>query len=234
MYFDYYYLIFVLPAIVLSLWASLRVNTTFDKYRRQISACRMTGADAARAVLDANGLQHIRIEQVSGKLTDHFDPGAQVIRLSESTYSDCSTAAIGVAAHEAGHAIQYASGYTPIRIRSAIIPVTNIGSRLAMPLILIGILFAGVSTFFADLAYVGIACFALTAVFQLVTLPVEFNASGRAVRVLESTGILTKEEIGGAKKVLKAAALTYVAALAVSLMQLLRLLLIVRGNDRRR
>ena len=231
---DLYYLILVLPAVLFAMWASLRVNTTFDRYRKQVSACRMTGADAARAVLDAHGLQYIRIEHVSGKLTDHYDPGNQVIRLSDSTYSDTSVAAIGVAAHEAGHAIQYAENYAPIRLRSAIIPVTNIGSQLAMPLILIGILFAGVSSFFSTLAYIGVACYALVTVFQLVTLPVEFNASGRAVRVLENMRILSADELKGTKKVLRAAAMTYVAALAVSLMQLLRLILIVGGNNDRR
>lgn len=231
---DLYYLILVLPAVLFAMWASLRVNTTFDRYRKQASACRMTGADAARAVLDAHGLQYIRIEHVSGKLTDHYDPGNQVIRLSDSTYSDTSVAAIGVAAHEAGHAIQYAENYAPIRLRSTIIPVTNIGSQLAMPLILIGILFAGVSSFFSTLAYIGVACYALITVFQLVTLPVEFNASGRAVRVLENMRILSADELKGTKKVLRAAAMTYVAALAVSLMQLLRLILIVGGNNDRR
>ncbi len=231
--FDWTYVVLVLPCILLSLWASSNVNSTFRKYSSQFSRRQITGADAARRVLSANGVQGVRIERVSGNLTDHFDPKTNVIRLSDSVYSNTSTAAIGVACHEAGHAVQYAVGYAPIKLRAAIIPVTNFGSKLAMPLILLGLVF----TAFGDtLIYLGIACFGLSLVFQLITLPVEFNASRRAMEAIEDGGILTEEEQQGAKKTLKAAALTYVAATAVALAQLLRLIAIFgnRGNDRRR
>lgn len=194
----------------------------------------MTGAAAARAVLDANGLHQVQITRVSGNLTDHYDPKANVIRLSDSVYDATSCAAIGVAAHEAGHAIQHAQGYVPIKIRSAIVPVTNIGSRLAMPLILIGLVFSAYGDLFISIAYAGVACFGLCTVFQLVTLPTEFNASHRALCALQENGFLYEDELSGAKKVLWAAAMTYVAALAVSLMQLLRLLLLVNGRSRSR
>ncbi|MGI6028038.1 MAG: zinc metallopeptidase [Candidatus Heteroscillospira sp.] len=227
MYFDYTYLVLVMPAVLLAMWASARVNSTFRRYQQQRSRRHISGADAARAVLDANGLYNVRIERVSGKLTDHYDPRSNVIRLSDSAYGDTSTAAIGVAAHEAGHAIQYAVGYGPIRFRAAIIPITNIGSQLAMPLVLLGLLLN-----FLDLAYLGIACFGLSTVFQLATLPTEFNASRRALAAIESGNLLDQEEIQGARKTLSAAAMTYVAALAVSLAQLLRLLIIVGGRRR--
>lgn len=233
MFIDYSYVVYVLPAVLFAMWASARVNSTFRRYSTQYSMSRMTGFDAARRVLDANGLYGVRIERVGGNLTDHYDPRANVIRLSDSVYGQTSTAAIGVAAHEAGHAIQYAKGYVPIKLRNAVIPATNIGSRLAMPLILIGLLFAGSGSAAGMLAYVGVACFGLSTLFQLFTLPTEFDASRRAIGAIEGCGILTEEEIRGSKKVLTAAALTYVAALAVSLMQLLRLLSIVnRRNDR--
>lgn len=227
MFFDYTYLVLVLPAVVLAMLASAGVNSTFRRYQRQHSRRRITGADAARAVLDANGLYNVRIEHVSGNLTDHYDPRSNVIRLSDSVYGDTSTAAIGVAAHEAGHAIQYAVGYGPIKLRAAIIPITNIGSQLAMPLVLLGLLLN-----FLDLAYLGIACFGLSTVFQLVTLPTEFNASRRALAAIEAGNLLDDEEMVGARKTLSAAAMTYVAALAVSLAQLLRLLIIVGGRRR--
>lgn len=234
MFIDWTYIVLVLPAVFFSLWASARVNGTFKRYAQQMASCRMTGRDAARMILDANGLHDIPIERVPGNLTDHFDPKARVIRLSDSVYDNSSTAAIGVAAHECGHAIQHATGYLPIKIRSAIVPITNIGSRLSMPLILIGILFAYASQGFIYLAYAGVACFSLCVLFQLVTLPTEFNASRRAMTVLEGSGRLTQDELHGAKKVLSAAAMTYVAALAVAVTQLLRLLLIVSSRDRRR
>lgn len=233
MYIDYTYIVYVLPAVLFAMWASSKVNSTFRRYSSQYSMRNMTGRDAARTVLDANGLYNVRIERVAGNLTDHYDPRANVIRLSDSVYSQTSTAAIGVAAHEAGHAIQHAQGYVPIQLRNAIIPITNIGSKLAMPLILIGLLFAGTGSAMGSLAYVGVACFGLSTLFQLLTLPTEFDASRRALRAIESCGILTDTEIAGSRKVLTAAALTYVAALAVSLTQLLRLLMIVnRRNDR--
>ena len=231
--FDMTYLFLVLPCIILSLWASARVNSTFKKYASQISRRRISGADAAQRVLSANGVYNVRIERVSGNLTDHYDPKANVIRLSDSVYDSCSTAAIGVACHEAGHAVQYAQDYAPIKLRAAIIPVTNIGSKLAMPLILLGLLLTfleGASYFFV---YLGIACFGLSLVFQLVTLPVEFNASRRAMEAIADTDILTSEEQVGARKTLTAAAMTYVAATAVALAQLLRLLVIFGGRRRR-
>ena len=233
---DYLYLILVLPAVIFSLWASIRVNTTFKKYSKIRSMRGITGAEAARRVLDANGLQHIRIEQIPGNLTDHYGPRSDVIRLSESVYGNTSVAAVGVACHEAGHAVQHAENYAPVKIRAAIIPVTNIGSRLAIPLIILGILLNSLASApeFLVIAYIGVACYGLCTLFQLVTLPTEFDASRRALRCIESYGILGSEEIGGARRVLTAAAMTYVAALAVSLMQLLRLFLMVSGNSRRR
>ncbi len=229
-----YYLIFVLPAVIFSLWASIQVNTTFQKYSKVRSARGITGAEAARRVLNANGLSHIRIERIPGNLTDHYDPRNDVIRLSESVYDNTSVAAVGVACHEAGHAVQHAENYIPVKIRSAIIPVTNIGSRLAIPLIIIGIILNAFAPKLLVLAYIGVACYGLCTLFQLVTLPTEFDASKRALRSMEGYGILGSDEIGGAKRVLRAAAMTYVAALAVSLMQLLRLFMIVAGNSRRR
>ena len=232
--FDWTYLYLVLPCVLLSLWASHNVNTTFKKYSTQYSLRRLTGAEAAQRVLQANGVQGVRIERVSGNLTDHFDPKTNVIRLSDSVYSSTSTAAIGVACHEAGHAVQYAVNYAPIKLRAAIIPITNFGSRIAMPLILAGILFSSLGTMSDTLVYLGIAAFGLSLVFQLVTLPVEFNASRRALQAIESTRILTEEEQRGAQKTLRAAAMTYVAATAVALAQLLRLIAIFGGGRRRR
>ena len=232
--FDWTYLVLVLPCVILSLWASSNVNSTFQKYSQQFSIRRLTGAQAAQRVLSHNGVSGVRIERVSGNLTDHFDPKTTVIRLSDSVYDSTSTAAIGVACHEAGHAVQYAQNYGPIKLRAAIIPVTNIGSKLAMPLILIGLLLAAAETVSFTFVYLGIACFGLSLVFQLVTLPVEFNASRRAMAAIESANLLTDEEQKGAKKTLTAAALTYVAATATALAQLLRLILLFGGNRRRR
>lgn len=232
--FDMSYLILVLPCLILSLWASARVNSTFRKYSNQISIRRITGAQAAQRVLQQNGVSGVRVERVSGNLTDHYDPKSNIIRLSDNVYDSASTAAIGVACHEAGHAVQYASGYFPIKVRAAIIPITNFGSRLAMPLILLGILFSATAGFSDALVNIGIACFALSLVFQLVTLPVEFNASRRAMQAIENGQLLTDEEQRGAKKTLNAAALTYVAATAVALVQLLRLISIFGGRNRRR
>ncbi len=223
-YFDYSYLVLI-PAMLFALIAQAMVNSAFTKYNKVATSCSMTGADAARLILDRNGLQHVKIEQVAGNLTDHFDPRTNVIRLSQSVYGSTGIAAVGVAAHEAGHAVQYAEGYTPMKIRSAIIPATNIGSRLALPLFIIGLLFS------YKIAMLGIILFSLTAVFQAVTLPVEFNASRRAMEALDNSARLTSDELNGARKVLTAAALTYVAALATALSQILRLLLI--ANRRR-
>ena len=233
MIFDMTFLVLVLPAVFFAVWANIKVNSTFKRYSALRPVGGMTGAEAARRVLDANGLYNVRIEHTHGNLSDHFDPRTNVIRLSDSVYGVSSAAAIGVAAHEAGHAVQYAKGYVLLKLRNAIIPVTNIGSRLAMPLILLGIIFSGMGQQFVYVAYAGIACFALSTLFQLLTLPTEFNASRRALVSIESSGLLYGEELEGARKVLTAAAMTYVAALAVSLMQLLRLLMLVGGGRRR-
>ena len=226
MYFDWTYVVLVLPCILFSLIASSSVNSTFKKYSQQYSRRGITGAQAAERVLRANGVHGVQIARVSGNLTDHFDPKANVIRLSDSVYGSTSTAAIGVACHEAGHAVQYAQSYAPIKLRAAIIPVTNLGSKLAMPLILIGLLLSAFESVSYGFVYLGIACFGLSLVFQLITLPVEFNASRRAIRAIEDGEILTAEEQKGAKKTLTAAAMTYVAATAVALAQLLRLLVL--------
>ena len=231
--FDWTYIVLVLPCILLSLWASANVNSTFKKYSNQYSSRRLTGAEAAQRVLMANGVRGVRIERVGGNLTDHYDPKTNVIRLSDSVYSNTSTAAIGVACHEAGHAVQYAENYAPIKVRAAIIPLTNFGSRIAMPLILAGILMTFLGSFSDTLVYLGIAAFGMSLVFQIVTLPVEFNASRRAMEAIEQANILTESERQGAKKTLQAAAMTYVAATAVALAQLLRLIALF-GNRRRR
>ena len=231
---DFKYILLLLIAMLFSAWASIKVNSTFKKYSYIRTASGITGAEAARRVLDANGLYNVRIERISGNLTDHFDPRTNVIRLSDSVYGSSSAAAIGVAAHEAGHAVQYANGYVPLKLRNAIIPITNLGSRIAMPLILLGLLFVSAGSQFIYIAYLGVACFALSALFQLLTLPTEFNASTRAIRCIRDAGVLEKSEIKGAKKVLTAAAMTYVAALAVSFAQLLRFFLMVALNTRRR
>lgn len=230
--YDWTYVYLVLPCLILSLWASARVNTTFRRYSKQFSARGITGADAAQRVLRANGVSGVRIERIGGNLTDHYDPSTNVIRLSDDVYGSTSTAAIGVACHEAGHAVQYAQGYAPIKLRASIIPVTNFGSKMAMPLILLGILFSSLgsaSDFFINL---GIVCFGLSVVFQLVTLPVEFNASHRALVMLEQYGVLGTDENRKARAVLKAAALTYVAAAASSILQLLRLVLLSNRRNR--
>lgn len=232
--FDWTYLVIVMPCILLSLWASASVNSTFKKYSQQHSMRRITGADAAQRVLSVNGVTGVRIERVGGNLTDHYDPRTNVIRLSDSVYNSTSVAAIGVACHEAGHAVQYARDYAPIKLRAAIIPATNFGSKLAMPLILLGLLLSFMGNFSYGLVYAGIACFGLSLVFQLVTLPVEFNASRRAMEAIKSGNLLTEEEQRGARKTLSAAAMTYVAATAVSLAQLLRLLVFFGGRGRRR
>lgn len=231
--FDWTYLVIVLPCIMLSLWASSSVNSTFKRYSNVLSSRHLTGAEAAQRVLSVNGVTGVRIEQVSGNLTDHYDPRTNVIRLSTSVYGSTSVAAIGVACHEAGHAVQYAVNYAPIKLRAAIIPITNIGSKLAMPLILLGFILGFLGNFSYALVDLGIACFALSLIFQLVTLPVEFNASRRAMQTIESANLLTEEEQRGARKTLKAAAMTYVAATAVALAQLVRLILLFGGRRKR-
>ena len=230
--FDLTYIVLVLPCVILAMIASANVNSTFKRYSEKHSYRRITGAQAAERVLRANGVSGVRIERVRGNLTDHFDPKSNVIRLSDSVHDSTSVAAIGVACHEAGHAVQYAQHYAPIKLRAAIIPITNIGSKLAMPLILLGLLLSFGEAVSYGFVYAGIACFSLSLVFQLVTLPVEFNASRRAMDAIASSELLTEEERKGARKTLTAAAMTYVAATAVALAQLLRLILIFGGRRR--
>ena len=225
--FDIYYLVLILPAMLLGLWAQARVNSTFNRYSHVRCRQGYTGSQIARRILDANGLTDVRIEGIRGNLTDHYDPTARVVRLSDSVYDSPSIAAIGVAAHEVGHAIQHANSYAPLTIRNAIIPVTNIGSKLSIPLILLGVVMS-----FQPLVTVGIVAFSLIAVFQLITLPVEFNASSRALATLNGEHYLDEEEVYGARKVLSAAALTYVAALVMSLAQLMRLVALFGNRDR--
>ena len=227
--FDWTYIYIVLPCLLLSMLASASVNSTFKRYSKQMSCRRLTGRDAAAYVLRANGVTNVQIQQVSGNLTDHFDPKTNVIRLSDAVYNNTSTAAIGVACHEAGHAVQYAHRYFPMQVRAAIIPATNIGSRLALPLILLGVLFGEAGYVMIE---IGILCFSLSLVFQLVTLPVEFNASRRAMAAIKEQGLLTEDEQRGARKTLTAAAMTYVAAVAVAAAQLLRLVLLFGGRSR--
>jgi Zn-dependent membrane protease YugP len=233
-YFDWTYVVLVLPCVILSLWASSNVNATFKRFSKEFSIRRITGAQAAQRILSFNGVSGVRIERVKGNLTDHYDPRTNVIRLSDNVHDSTSVAAIGVACHEAGHAVQYAKHYAPIKLRAAIIPITNIGSKLAMPLIMLGLVFSVFAEYSYGLVYLGIACFGLSLVFQLITLPVEFNASRRAMQAIEESNLLTEDEQQGAKKTLTAAALTYVAATAVALAQLLRLLVIFGGRGRRR
>lgn len=227
MFFDSYYWLLVVPAMVFALIAQSRVSTTFQRYSQQHTRSGITGAEAAALVLRQNGVYGVRIEQVRGQLTDHYDPRENVIRLSDGVYGVDTVAAVGVAAHEAGHAVQYAKAYHAIRLRTAILPVTQIGSQLAWPLLFIGLLFNFESLFVA-----GILFFVLATLFQVVTLPVEYNASNRAIAAISQSGCLSQDEVPGARKVLSAAALTYVAALAVSLAQLLRLLLLFGGRRR--
>ena len=228
MYFDIYYFILVIPVFIISLIIQAKMKSTFSKFSQVANSRRITGAQAAEMVLRYYNIQDVRIERINGSLTDCYDPINKVIKLSNSVYDNPSIAAVGVACHEAGHAAQHAEKYVPIKIRNSILPVCNIGSKLSMPLLIIGIILS-----FEPLIWVGIGFFAFTSVFQFITLPVEFNASNRALNVIESTGILSYEEKRGASKVLKMAAMTYVAALAMSLAQLLRLILRFGGNRRR-
>ena len=220
--FDWTYLVFVIPAIILSLWAQIKVSSTFKKYSSVPSDGGMTGADAARMVLEQNGVTNVQIVPVNGSLTDHYDPKDNVIRLSEPVYAAKTASAVGVAAHEAGHAVQYARGYSPIKLRAAIIPISKVGSSLALPLVIIGLLLS-----WHPLAYAGVILFGAAVLFQLVTLPVEFNASRRAVECLSSSGRISEDGVKASKKVLTAAAMTYVAALFVALGNMIRLILIV-------
>ncbi len=228
-FLQYYlgYYAFMLPGIIVAIIASIRVKTTFSKYSKVNGFRGLTGAAAAERVLDMNGVSGVRIERVSGNLTDHYDPRTNVIRLSDSVYDSTSVAAVGVAAHEAGHAVQYSTSYGPIKLRAAIIPICNIGSQLSLPLIILG------SIMLIDaLVFVGIALFSLSVLFQLITLPVEFNASRRAIAAIRATAILNPDELAGARRVLSAAAMTYVASLLQSL--LILLYYISRYGNRRR
>ena len=226
MFYDYYFLILVVPAMIIAAIAQFKVNSAFKKESTHLSSRGLTGAQAAQRVLAYYGINNVRIEAISGKLTDHYDPRSNVIRLSTDVYSSTSIAAIGVACHEAGHAAQHAENYVPIKIRNAIIPVCNIGSQLGLPLVLIGFIVG-----FEPLVTIGLFLYALISVFQFVTLPVEFDASARAMKVIAETGLLYEDEQKGARKVLTAAAMTYVAALIVSLANLLRLVLRFGGRN---
>lgn len=226
LFYDSTYILVILGFILAS-FASMGVQNAFGKYSKVHSYRHYTGMDAARKILDDNGLYHISVEHVRGNLNDHYDPKANVIRLSDATYSSDSVAAIGVAAHEAGHAVQHAVGYAPIRVRNAIVPAVNICSQLSMPLFLLGIIIGA-----AGLANLGIILFSAALVFQVVTLPVEIDASRRAIKILNTSYMLDETELKGAKKVLTAAAMTYVAAVLSSALQLLRLVLI--NNSRRK
>ena len=219
--FDIYYVILILPAFLISLIAQIKVSSTFSKFSKTINMSGLTGAAAAEKVLLSHGVTNVTVERVGGNLTDHFDPRTNVIRLSDSVYDSTSVAAVGVAAHEAGHAVQYAQGYTPIKIRNTILPVVNFGSRFSFIAILLGIVFA------SDLLITaGIILFSFATLFQIITLPVELNASKRAMQTIRGQALLSDDEAVGAKKVLTAAAMTYVAAVIMSIAQLLRLLLL--------
>ena len=226
-YYDPTYMLIVISALI-SLFAQFLVNSRFSKYSRVRSRSGMTGAQAAERILQSQGIYDVAIQRVSGKLTDHYDPRNKTLNLSDAVYASTSVAAVGVAAHECGHAIQHARGYAPLSFRSALVPVANIGSQLSWLFIILGIFFGGSHT----LITIGILMFSAAVLFQLVTLPVEFNASGRALKLLSETGILQKDEVSDTRKVLSAAALTYVAAAATAVLQLLRLLRLFGGNDR--
>jgi Zn-dependent membrane protease YugP len=227
LYFDTWYLVLVVPAVILSLLASASVKSTYAKYAAVPSARGMTGGELASEILRRAGIYDVTVERVSGQLTDHYSPKENIIRLSDGVYGSSSVAALGIAAHEAGHVLQYYGNYAPIRIRNTILPVVNFGSGLSVPIILLGFVFG--SRLLVD---IGIVLFFFVVLFQLVTLPVEFNASSRGIQQLESCGALSSEELPLAKKVLRAAAMTYVASVAVSLAQFLRLILISNGRRR--
>lgn len=222
-------IILVLIGVVISLWAQSRVTSTYNKYSKVRSRTGMTGAEAAMRLLHSQGIYDVTVRRVAGSLTDHYDPRTKVVNLSESVYGSASIAALGVAAHECGHAMQHNDGYAPLRFRSALVPAANFGSRISWPLILVGLMIGGLGS---PLCQIGILMFSLAVLFQLVTLPVELNASNRAVRLLDSQGILSGEEVRGTRSVLTAAALTYVAAAASSILQLLRLVILYGGRRR--
>ncbi len=219
---DIYYLILVVPALLLAAYADYKVKSAFSKYSKVPARAGYTAAEVARFILDNNGLSHVQIERIAGNLTDHYDPKANIVRLSEAVYGSTSVASLGVAAHEVGHAIQHSVAYMPIKVRNALVPVTQIASTIALPLALLGFIFGSV------LLRVGLILFAVTVLFQVVTLPVEFNASARALETLKSNGFMEEEDLSGTKKVLSAAAFTYVASTLVAVMNLLRLVLLAK------
>ncbi len=230
-YYGYYfgYLLFMLPAIILVIWAQVLVKSRYRKYSGITTSLRVTGREMAERILKANGINDISVARISGQMTDNFNPKAGTIFLSDGVYDSTSIAAVGIAAHEAGHAVQHATGYFPIKVRTAIVPVCNIGAGFGLPLCILGCIFA-----FEPLVYIGLILFSLATVFQLVTLPVEFNASRRALAFIESSDLVTRDEYVGAKKMLTAAAMTYVAALAQSMLQLLYYVIRFTGNGRRK
>lgn len=229
LFFDWTYIL-VLIGVVLSLWASSRVKSTFNKYSKMRTASGVTGAQAAERILRQSGINDVSIQHISGNLNDHYDPRTKTLRLSDSVFNVSSIAAAGVAAHECGHAVQHNKGYAPLAIRSAIVPVANFGSAISWPIIIIGLLMGGSGS--QTLITIGIILFSTVVAFHLITLPVEFNASSRALRILSDTGILSGEENEGARKVLNAAALTYVASAAAMILQLLRIILLSRSRRR--
>lgn len=235
-YFDPTYILVLIGAL-LCIFASSRVNSTYSKYAKIRSKRGITGAEAAQRILQMSGIHDVQIQHVAGNLTDHYDPSQKVLRLSDTVYGSNSVAAIGVAAHECGHALQHKEGYLPLKIRSALVPAANIGSRLGIPIVILGLVlgigFELPGGGYFSLAEIGIWVFALAVLFQIITLPVEFNASGRALKMLGSYGLMSEDEVGDCRRVLGAAALTYVAAAASSILQLLRLV-ILSGNRRRR
>ena len=228
-------LLIVIPGLIFSLIAQFKVRSAYREGSKQTLRYGMTGGAVARRILDSNRLSHVNVEIIPGELTDHYDPTAQVLRLSEAVWHGNNVAAVGVAAHEAGHAMQHGKNYLPLRLRTALVPITRIGTGLAMPLFLIGVLFAALMPAMSEwLMFLGLSLYSLAVIFQLVTLPVEFNASRRAMRCLTGSGTMSAEELKGARRVLHAAAMTYVASLTVSLLTLFRLLLIASSLTRRR
>ncbi len=228
--FDWTYIVFILPCVIITLICQAKVKSTFSKYSKIRNSRNMTGAQAAEYVLRQNGVTGVRIEHIEGSLSDHFDPRTNVIRLSDTVYNSNSVAAIGVAAHEAGHAVQHAQNYLPNKIRGVILPLANLGSKLSWILILLGLVFTAKVGF--TLLYIGIILFSLSVLFTIATLPVEFNASKRALECIRESNLLVGEEYKGAKRTLQAAAMTYVAAALTAVMQLLRLIVIARGRRR--
>ncbi|MDL2253209.1 zinc metallopeptidase [Ruminococcaceae bacterium OttesenSCG-928-I18] len=225
--FNMYYFLFMIPGLIITMWAQWKMKSTFSKYEKVHTAQGLTGAQAARMILDRNGLQNVQVQQVGGKLTDHYDPRTNVVSLSQATYNAPTIGGVGVAAHECGHAIQHAVGYGPIKVRTAIVPIANWGSKLSIPLIFVGFILNVLG-----LVYLGILLFGLAVLFQLVTLPVELNASRRAIETLNESGMVTADESVGVRKVLTAAAMTYLAALLTSLLQLLYYLMLALGRRR--